>query len=92
MTEYSTDIHTEQDYRYRMLVILERSDRPQVFVFHCPRCTMRICELVNSEIVAMTDIVDFSNLDKTLVGYRCGGRFQGDRCDLWLYFSLGRDV
>lgn len=86
----------EDDRRYRMLVTLERSDRPVAFTFHCPRCTRRVVELVNADITNISDISDFSNSDTPLVGHRCDGytdagykdgRIVHDRCHVWYYFA-----
>lgn len=42
----------------------------------------------------MTDIIDMSNMDKQLVGVRCGGRSPRGvgRCDIWYYFNLADKV
>lgn len=79
----STD---SQDRRYRVLVILQRSDRPRYYDFHCSVCQYKVCELSNTEVVAIQDLMDTSN--HTLVGVRCDGRYRGGRCDTWYYFSL----
>lgn len=76
----------EQDKRYRVLVLLQRSDRPRYYDFHCPQCQMKVCELSGSDVVAMQDVLDTSGLP--LVGVRCDGRFQGGYCRTYYYFSL----
>lgn len=79
---------TEADRRYRILVLLARVDRPTHYKFHCPRCTMPVAELVNSEIIAMTDVMDMENPDLQTIGVRCDGRYHGSRCNMWFYYSL----
>lgn len=80
----------ETDKRYRMLVNLVRSDRPRYWTWHCPHCTMRVAELANAEVMSITDLIDMTNMDKQLVGQRCGGRSPTGmgRCDFWYYFNL----
>lgn len=81
---------TEDDRRYRILVNLVRSDRPRYWTWNCPHCQYRVCELANGEVTSMTDFIDMQNMDKTLVGMRCGGRSPTGigRCDFWYYFNL----
>lgn len=86
-----TRIEIEADRRYRVLVLLERSDRPVNWKFYCPRCQMPVAELINQDIVTMTDMIDMENIDNALVGARCDGRFQGGRCNVWFYFKSLQD-
>lgn len=81
---------SEKDLRYRVLVNLVRSDRPRYWTFHCPNCQWKVGELSNVEVKTMTDVIDMSNMDKQLVGVRCGGRSPHGigRCDMWYYFNL----
>lgn len=82
----------EEDRRYRVMVLLGRSDRPTHYKFHCLRCTARVAELVNAKVLAATDMIDNSGVDTVGIGIRCGGRdFEGTgrRCDIWYYFSVG---
>lgn len=79
----------EQDRRYRCLVVLGRSDRPTHYKWHCPRCTMPVGELINTEVTALTDMVDLANATTLGMGVRCDGRYQGGRCNVWYYFTLG---
>lgn len=83
-----TDQPTEADRRYRVLVLLQRSDRPRYYTFHCPQCTMPVCEIVNSDVVALSDLVDMETMDVG-TGTRCNGRFNGGHCRTWYYFTLG---
>lgn len=80
---------TEDDRRYRCMVLLNRTDRPAVFTWHCPRCTMPVAELVNVEFRALTDTIQMDELGLDAVGVRCDGRFQGKGCRIYFYFSLG---
>jgi hypothetical protein len=85
----STTITIEQDRRYRIRVMLNRSDRPRYFTWQCPQCTYPVCEIVNCDIVAVSDTMDMTNLSNAGPGVRCDGRYQGGRCNIWWYFSLG---
>lgn len=78
----------EEDRRYRCMVLLNRSDRPGVWTYHCPRCTMPVAELVNKQFHAITDTMEIDNGNMGGIGVRCDGRFQGKRCNIWFYFSL----
>lgn len=77
----------EADRRYRVLVLLARTDRPYCYKFHCPRCTMPVAELVNTQVIAQTDVMDMET-DRNTVGVRCDGRYQGGRCNIWYYFTI----
>lgn len=77
---------TEPDYRYRVGVLLQRSERPSLWTFHCPRCTMAVCELMNTEITTLTDIIDFESGIGN--GYKCKGRYENGHCGIWYYFVL----
>lgn len=83
-------VQPEQDRRYRMLILLQRSDRPRYYTWHCPQCTYPVCEIVNSEIVAVSDAMDMQNIALAGPGIRCDGRYQGGKCRIWYYFSLGQ--
>ncbi len=78
----------EQDRRYRMLLILNRSDRPRYWTFHCIQCTMPVMEIVNAEVQAISDVVDMNNLDFIGNGTRCDGRYQNGKCGIWYYTTL----
>lgn len=76
----------EQDKRYRVLVLLQRTDRPRYYDFHCPMCQMKVCELSGSDVLALQDVMDTNSLP--LVGVRCDGRYQGGYCRVYYYFTL----
>lgn len=80
----------ENDRRYRIMVNLVRTDRPRYWTWHCPHCQFPGGEMVNTEIASMTDLMDMGNLEKAMVGHRCGGRspIGRGRCDFWFYFNL----
>lgn len=78
----------EEDRRYRVLVVLERSDKPTNWKFYCIRCQMPVMELINSNVISLTDMMDMNSVENTLIGVRCDGRFQGGRCDLWYYAKM----
>lgn len=79
-------VSQELDRRYRVLVVLARSDRPTHYTWHCPRCTMPVAELVNMEVRALSDIMDVTSHE--LIGVRCDGRTGHGRCNTWYYWSL----
>lgn len=83
------DLAIEPDRRYRILVLLQRSDRPSHFKFHCVRCNMPVSEIINADIVALSDTMDMETSKLPLTGVRCDGRFDGGRCNIWYFFSLG---
>lgn len=83
-----TGASLEDDRRYRCMVLLNRTDRPTVFTWHCPRCTMPVTEMVNVEMSALTDTINMDSGALAGVGVRCDGRFQGKGCRIWYYFSL----
>jgi hypothetical protein len=85
------DAPLEDDRRYRVLVLLNRLDRPATLKFHCPRCTMPVAELVNGQVTAMSDAMAMDSGDLMAIGVRCDGRFQGRRCNVWYFYSLGSD-
>jgi hypothetical protein len=78
----------EADRRYRVMVVLARGDRPETLKFHCPRCTMPVAELVNTQVIALSDAMEMDNGNLAGVGVRCDGRYQGRRCNVWYYMNL----
>lgn len=77
------------DRRYRTLITLSRSDRERYWTFHCPRCATPVAEIVNADVVALSDLIDYTNLENVGVGWRCHGTIgSGIRCDIWYYFNL----
>lgn len=80
----------EADRRYRVLVLLNRSDRPRYYTYLCYQCGFPVCEIVNQDVVAEADSLDMSNVTLLGTGVRCDGRYQGGKCRIWYYFSLGQ--
>lgn len=81
-------VTTEQDRRYRVLLVLERSDRPTNWKPYCIRCQMPIkMELINADIVSITDMIDMDTTP-SVVGVRCDGRYNGKHCNFWYYAKL----
>jgi uncharacterized protein with PIN domain len=75
----------EPDRRYRILVLLQRSDRPTHWVFKCPHCATDLVEVNNAVIEALSDLVSMETPDNVTIGMRCDGRY----CHYWYYFKLG---
>lgn len=75
---------TDNDRRYRALVTLVRADRPKIWTFHCPQCRRPLVELVNSEVIAITDLFDKNNIKDISKGLRCETR----NCRIYWYFNL----
>ena len=80
----------EDDRRYRTVHLLNRSDRPRYYTFLCYQCGYPVCEIVNAEVIASSDAMDMDNLALMGPGVRCDGRYQGGKCRIWHYFSLGQ--
>lgn len=88
ITQIKVQAEPEPDRRYRMQVLLQRTDRPRYYIFHCPACTKPVCELVNSEVYAVSDAIDMQNTDLMATGVRCDGHINGQNCRIWYYFRL----
>lgn len=78
------NVPEEDDRRYRILVNLHRTDRPRYWTFSCPHCKTDICEMVNTDVVSFSDLIDMSTTDITGPGIRCDGQY----CRRWYYFNL----
>lgn len=85
----TTVTETEADRRYRVLVLLNRTDKPVYMKFLCPRCGMAVSELINSEVKALSDTQDFDNTSLNAVAVRCDGRYDNGYCRIWYIFALG---
>lgn len=79
---------TEDDRRYRALVTLGRSDRPRLWTFHCPQCRRPLAELVNAEVISITDLFDMKDIKNISAGLRCDTR----NCHIYWYFNLNGGV
>lgn len=76
--------YEEKDRKYRTLVMLQRSDRPRYWTFHCPNCQQPIAELNNRDIYSMTDMFNPLSTANGGVGTRC----PGPNCRRWYFFQL----
>lgn len=75
----------EADRRYRILVLMNRSDRPRYYTFFCPFCSKPLAEITNSEVHSINDIIDMNNTASYGVGVQCLSR----QCrDIWYYFNM----
>lgn len=74
----------EPDRQYRTLVMLQRSDRPKYWIFHCPNCQQPMAHLSNRDIIAISDFYDHQSTTNGAVGVRCPGAY----CKRWYYFQL----
>jgi len=80
---------TVPDNRYRCLVSLMRSDRPQVFTFECMKCHSKVCQIVNSDIFAIDDFYDPQNIAYSGVSKDCKGiTTDGLPCRYTYFFNL----
>jgi hypothetical protein len=76
--------------RYRVLVMLRRSDRPKSYDFHCFRCNMLIAEISGQDVVAFDDAIQV--YQKVTHGVKCQGRLDRrlsgtGRCNLMYFFE-----
>jgi hypothetical protein len=74
----------EVDHKYRTLVLLQRSDRPRYWSFHCPNCKAFVAELNNTDVHAMADFYNPQSADNRSVGVRCSGAY----CKRYYFFVL----
>lgn len=73
------------DRRYRILVLMNRTDRPRYYTFHCPFCSKPLAEITNSTVSSLSDIIDMNNTASYGVGVQCLSR----QCrDIWYYFNM----
>lgn len=83
----------EPDKRDRTLIMLNRSERKKYWIFRCPKCTRAVCEILNGDVVAMSDLVDIDSIANFGNGVRCDGSYRDmfghvAHCRQWYYFSL----
>lgn len=77
------------DKRYRIMVTLMRSDRPQVWNFICSNCGSKVCELNNSRVIDMTDFYDPQDLINSGNSRHCKGTLpNGLPCPYTYFFNL----
>lgn len=79
------------DTRYRVLVNLQRSDRPRYWSFRCfnDGCNSKIVELQNLEVYAIDDFYDPQNINNTGIGRHCKGNLpDGLPCPYTYFFHV----
>lgn len=77
------------DNRYRVLVNLMRSERPEMWTFTCMRCGTKIVELMNCQVYGIDDFYDPQNLRNVGIGRHCKGRLSdGMLCPYTYFFNL----
>lgn len=76
--------YEEKDRKYRTLILLQRSDRPRYWTWHCPNCQQPIVELNNTDMYAMTDFYNPAAASNAAVSIRCPGL----NCKRWYAFQL----
>lgn len=74
----------DSDKRYRTLVLLQRSDRPKYWTFHCVNCKQVVAELANHDVYALNDMYNPQDTSNHVVGIPCSSPL----CRRWYYFLL----
>lgn len=82
--ESASSVMQEPDRRYRVMILLQRSDRPHYWTFACPHCKHDVAEIMNADVEAISDIVSMENANNIGIGIRCDGPY----CRYWYYFKL----
>lgn len=78
-----------RDKRYRIMVSLVRSDRPQFWNFHCFNCQSKVVELNNLVIVDMVDFFDPQSMNNASIGRHCKGETaNGTLCPFSYFFNM----
>ena len=89
VTYMQKKVQAEQDRRYRMLVNLQRSDRPRYWKFLCVNCGSFIAELQGFEAIGLNDFYDPQNPQNASIGRHCKGTLPtGQACPYSYYFVL----
>lgn len=82
-------IQPERDKRYRLLVRLQRSDRPRYWNFLCHNCGSKVVELQGLEVIAVDDFFDASNINNAGIGRHCKGTLPtGQACPYTYFFNV----
>lgn len=75
------------------MVLLARTDRPDPFKWHCPRCTRPVAELTGYSVTALTDTIDHQT--RHLIQIRCDGSYRTNNpdkplqnCRQWYAFEV----
>lgn len=74
------------DNKYKVLVNLQRSDRPRVWSFQCMNCGSKIAELMNQEVYGINDFFDPQNPNNHGIGRQCKGTAPNGRACPYMYF------
>lgn len=72
------------DRQYRMLILLQRTDRPRYYSFHCFNCKTLVAELAGSNVFAAEDFYNPQSTTNASVGIRCNGKY----CHRYYFFQL----
>lgn len=82
-------IQTVPDKRYRVLVNLQRSDRPRYWNFLCMNCGSKLVELQGLEVLAISDFFDPSHVANAGIGKHCKGTLRdGLPCQYSYFFNV----
>lgn len=79
---------SQPDRKYRILVQLQRADRPRYWNFLCNNCGTKVVELQNYEILSMTDFYDPQSPTNAAVGRPCKGYVHGQGSCPYTYFFV----
>lgn len=86
---FRTRIAVVADQRYRLLIILRRSDRPRYWNFLCFNCGSKVVELQNLEVLTVDDFYDPQNINNTGIGRHCKGLLpDGLPCQYTYFFHV----
>lgn len=79
-------IGPQPDTRYRLLITLQRSDRPRYWNFLCFNCGHKVVELQNLEVYTIDDFYDPQNINNAAIGKHCVG--DGKQCPYTYFFKV----
>lgn len=75
----------QPDKEYRLLILLQRTDRPHYWSPFCLRCGENLhIDLLKCEIQAISDLVEMETGNNIAIGITCPGRY----CRTKYYFKL----
>lgn len=71
-------------------MFLNRTGMSEVTKVHCLVCRNYLCEVVNSSVSHVSDVVTFENTENIGVGIRCSGTVSpGVKCHRYYYLMVG---
>lgn len=76
----------DNDYRYPITITLMREGRPKYWEFHCPYCTVKVCDL-DGTLVQVRDVSNDTGNGRAAVRIRCPGTPK-KWCRLWFEIQL----